>query len=157
MSRFHAGFSIGTVGSALLGAGLIAIGVPVTAHLTVVAVVVAVAVVAAARAFLPDDSDTAAQPAGHSVGGFGRVGAELAIIGTPGSAPAASPAPAAPAPQQAEAPKAEAPKAEAEYSRAQLDTSQLAYALVNIKNGEAVIKDVLIDGVSIRELVDREE
>ena len=68
MSRFHAGFSIGTVGSALLGAGLIAIGVPVTAHLTVVAVVVAVAVVAAARAFLPDDSDTAAQPAGHSVG-----------------------------------------------------------------------------------------
>ena len=68
MSRFHAGFSIGTVGSALLGAGLIAIGVPVTAHLTVVAVVVAVAVLAAARAFLPDDSDPAAQPAGHSVG-----------------------------------------------------------------------------------------
>ena len=41
------------------------------------------------------------------------VGAELAIIGTPGDAPAAAPAPSAPAPQQAEAPKAEAPKAEA--------------------------------------------
>ncbi|GAA3941390.1 2-oxoglutarate dehydrogenase, E2 component, dihydrolipoamide succinyltransferase [Actinoplanes auranticolor] len=41
------------------------------------------------------------------------VGAELAIIGTPGSAPAAAPAPSAPAPQQAEAPEAEAPKAEA--------------------------------------------
>ena len=42
MSRFHAGFSVGTVGSALLAAGLIAVGVPVTAHLTMVAVVVAV-------------------------------------------------------------------------------------------------------------------
>jgi pyruvate dehydrogenase E2 component (dihydrolipoamide acetyltransferase) len=42
------------------------------------------------------------------------VGAELAIIGTPGSAPAAAPAPSAPAPQQGEAP-AEAP---AEASKA---------------------------------------
>ena len=68
MSRFHAGYSIGTVGSALLGAGLIAIGVPVTAHLTVVAVVVAVAVLVAARAFLPDDTHPAAEPAGQSAG-----------------------------------------------------------------------------------------
>ena len=55
MSRFHAGFSIGTVGSALLGAGLIAIGVPVTAHLTIVAVVVAVTVLLASRSFLPEE------------------------------------------------------------------------------------------------------
>ena len=53
MSRFHAGYSIGTVGSALLAAGLIAIGVPVTAHLTIVAVVVAVAVLVAARSLPP--------------------------------------------------------------------------------------------------------
>ncbi|MEU8613763.1 biotin/lipoyl-containing protein, partial [Actinoplanes sp. NPDC048791] len=46
------------------------------------------------------------------------VGAELAIIGTPGDAPAAAPAPSAPAPQQAEAPKAEAPKAEAPTAEA---------------------------------------
>ena len=68
MSRFHAGYSIGTVGSALLGAGLIAIGVPVTAHLTIVAVLAAVAVPVAARAFLPDRTDPAAEPAGQPAG-----------------------------------------------------------------------------------------
>src|SRR4051812_16065069 len=46
------------------------------------------------------------------------VGADLAIIGTPGSAPAAAPAPSAPAPQQTEAPEAEAPKAEAPKAEA---------------------------------------
>jgi predicted MFS family arabinose efflux permease len=68
MSRFHAGYSIATVGSALLGAGLIAIGVPVTAHLTIVAVLAAVAVPVAARAFLPDRTDPAAEPAGQPPG-----------------------------------------------------------------------------------------
>ena len=68
MSRFHAGYSIGTVGGALLGAGLIAIGVPVTAQLTIVAVVVAVALLVAARAFLPDDTHPAAEPAGQPAG-----------------------------------------------------------------------------------------
>ena len=73
MSRFHAGYSIGTVCSALLAAGLIAIGVPVTAHLIVVAVVVAVSVFVAARAFLPDDSDpAAAEPAGKPEAKDGR-------------------------------------------------------------------------------------
>ena len=66
MSRFHAGFSIGTVGSALLGAGLIAIGVPVTAHLTVVAVVVAVAVLAAGPVVPRRRQHPAAEPAGHT-------------------------------------------------------------------------------------------
>ncbi len=68
MPRFHAGYSIGTVGSALLGAALIAIGVPVTAHLTVVAVLAAVAVPVAARAFLPDHTDPAAERAGRPAG-----------------------------------------------------------------------------------------
>ena len=43
MSRFHAGFSVGTVAGALLGSAMIALGVSVTAHLIAVAVLVAVA------------------------------------------------------------------------------------------------------------------
>ncbi len=43
--------------------------------------------------------------------------------------------------------------AELTYRESQLDTGQIAYALVSIKDGEAVIKDVLIDGVSLREVV----
>ncbi|MGB3829246.1 MAG: MFS transporter, partial [Ornithinimicrobium sp.] len=49
MSRFHAGFSVATVGSALLGTGLIAIGASVTVHLVAIAIAVAVTVVVAAR------------------------------------------------------------------------------------------------------------
>ena len=37
MPRFHAGFSVGTVAGALLGAVMVALGVPVTAHLLGVA------------------------------------------------------------------------------------------------------------------------
>lgn len=40
MSRFHAGFSVGTVGGAALGAGMAELGVPYRLHLAVVAVVV---------------------------------------------------------------------------------------------------------------------
>lgn len=43
--------------------------------------------------------------------------------------------------------------AELAYRKSRRDTSQVAYALVNIKEGEAVLKDVLINGVSIREIV----
>ena len=54
MSRFHAGFSLGTVAGALLGVGP---GRPAraasTAHLAAVAVVVAVAVPICVRGFLP--------------------------------------------------------------------------------------------------------
>ncbi|MBB3675428.1 MFS transporter [Modestobacter versicolor] len=64
MSRFHAGFSFGTVAGALLGAAMVALGVPVPAHLTGVAVLVAVAVPLAARAFVPDvDTGTDGEPA----------------------------------------------------------------------------------------------
>jgi len=46
--------------------------------------------------------------------------------------------------------------AELTYRESQLDTSQIAYALVCIKDGEAVLKDVLINEVSIREIVIKE-
>jgi fucose permease len=52
MSRFHAGWSIGTVAGAGLGAAMVALGVPVTVHLLAVALAVAVAVPIAARRFL---------------------------------------------------------------------------------------------------------
>jgi len=53
MSRFHAGFSVGTVAGALLGSAMIALGVSVTAHLIVVAVLVAATATPAVRGFLP--------------------------------------------------------------------------------------------------------
>lgn len=53
LSRFHAGWSIGTVAGAAVGAAMVALGVPVTVHLLAVALAVAVAVPAAARKFLP--------------------------------------------------------------------------------------------------------
>ena len=43
--------------------------------------------------------------------------------------------------------------AEVTYRESQMDTTKTTYALVSIKNGDAVLKDVLIDGVPIRELV----
>ncbi|MDQ2748577.1 MAG: MFS transporter [Actinomycetota bacterium] len=52
MPRFHAGFSVGTVLGALVGAGMVAAHVPVTAHLLGVALVVAVAVPYSVRNFL---------------------------------------------------------------------------------------------------------
>ncbi|MEV4282960.1 MFS transporter [Actinoplanes xinjiangensis] len=54
MSRFHAGFSLGTVAGALLGAAMVALHVPVAAHLTGVAVLVVAAVVHQARLFIAD-------------------------------------------------------------------------------------------------------
>ena len=57
MSRFHAGFSLGTVAGALIGAAMVALRVPVTAHLVAVAVVVAVLVPASVRRFIPDHDE----------------------------------------------------------------------------------------------------
>lgn len=62
MSRFHAGWSVGTVAGALIGAGMVWLHVPVTAHLVTVAVLVGVAVPLSTRHFLPpsahhDDPD----------------------------------------------------------------------------------------------------
>lgn len=53
MSRFHAGWSVGSVLAAVIGAGLVALHVSVTAHLLLVAVAIAVGVPLAAREFLP--------------------------------------------------------------------------------------------------------
>jgi MFS family permease len=53
LPRFHAGWSIGTVAGAGTGAVMVALGVPVTAHLLAVTVVVAVVVPVAAHRFLP--------------------------------------------------------------------------------------------------------
>ena len=60
MSRFHAGFSVGTVAGALLGAVMVAFDVPVTAHLAAAAVVVGVAVPVSVRGFLADHPVSAA-------------------------------------------------------------------------------------------------
>jgi cyanate permease len=53
LPRFHAGWSIGTVAGAGTSAVMVALGVPVTAHLLAVSAVVAVVVPVAARGFLP--------------------------------------------------------------------------------------------------------
>jgi predicted MFS family arabinose efflux permease len=58
MPRFHAGFSIGTVAGALIGAVMVAVHVSVAVHLTVVGVLVAGGVVWQAQRFIPDHDDT---------------------------------------------------------------------------------------------------
>jgi len=47
--------------------------------------------------------------------------------------------------------------AEQAYSKSLQDTTLVTYALVSIKNGDAVLKDVLIDGISIEEIVKTEQ
>ena len=54
MSRFHAGYSLGTVAGALIGAAMVALHVPVTAHLLAVALVIVLVVPWGARAFVDD-------------------------------------------------------------------------------------------------------
>ena len=56
MPRFHAGFSLGTVGGALSGAAMVALHVPVPADLSVVGLAVALGVPVGVRRFLPDDA-----------------------------------------------------------------------------------------------------
>ena len=50
MSRFHAGFSIGTVAAALIGTAMVGLGVPVAVHLTFVCVAVAIGMPRVTRA-----------------------------------------------------------------------------------------------------------
>ena len=66
MSRFHAGFSLGTVAGALLGAVMVALGVPVAAHLAAVAILVAVGVPWSARRFMGDHHDPEPVATGES-------------------------------------------------------------------------------------------
>ncbi|MBV9281567.1 MAG: MFS transporter [Chloroflexi bacterium] len=74
MPRFHAAFSVGTVGGAVVGVGMVALQVPVPLHLTLVAVLVGVAVALEARHFLPDTPEEA--PA-QGTGASGRAGGAL--------------------------------------------------------------------------------
>jgi predicted MFS family arabinose efflux permease len=53
MPRFHAGWSVGTVAGALIGAAMVALDVSVTVHLLLAALVVGVSVMVAVRWFLP--------------------------------------------------------------------------------------------------------
>jgi MFS family permease len=64
MSRFHAGWSVGTVAGALIGAAVVALHVPVTVHLLVVSVLVGLAVPYGTRAFVPDLAGVEEHPEG---------------------------------------------------------------------------------------------
>jgi predicted MFS family arabinose efflux permease len=66
MPRFHAGFSLGTVGGALGGVAMVALGVPVSIHLAVVGAAVALGVPFAVRAFLPDREEHE-EPTSHGL------------------------------------------------------------------------------------------
>ncbi|HVU92692.1 MAG TPA: MFS transporter [Jatrophihabitans sp.] len=70
MPRYHAGFSVGTVGGALLGALMVALKVPVTAHLCGVAVVAAVLVPLAVRGFIADADEADPDPDVAEIGHF---------------------------------------------------------------------------------------
>ncbi|MBQ0993942.1 MFS transporter [Micromonospora sp. H61] len=63
MPRFHAGWSLGSVAGAALGAGAARFDVSVGAHLVAVAVVVLTGTALAARTFLPVGSDHTGDPA----------------------------------------------------------------------------------------------
>ena len=66
MPRFHAGWSIGSVAGAIVGAVAVAVHLPVTVHLAVVAVLVVLVVPRATRNFLPsaDQPEGLGQPEG---------------------------------------------------------------------------------------------
>jgi uncharacterized membrane-anchored protein len=49
--------------------------------------------------------------------------------------------------------ESKAADAELTYMQSQRDSSEIVYALVSVKNGDAVLKDVFIDGTSLREIV----
>ena len=54
MARFHAGFSLGTVAGALIGAAMVALHVSVTAHMLLIGVMLVAGVPAAVQGFIAD-------------------------------------------------------------------------------------------------------
>ena len=70
MPRLHAGFSLGTVAGALLGAGAAALGFPLPAQLVLTAVLALAAVAVVTRSFLP--AEPAAEDAHRGGSGVGR-------------------------------------------------------------------------------------
>ena len=75
MPRFHAGFSLGTVAGALVGAAMVAGSVPVPVHLAVVGVVTAALVVLGTRSFAPDVDDESAPDEATPAGTTGALAA----------------------------------------------------------------------------------
>jgi MFS family permease len=67
MPRFHAGFSLGTVAGAVLGAGAAALDVPVAAQLVLTGVLATGLVAVGVRAFLPGEPAEPDAPAGLRV------------------------------------------------------------------------------------------
>ena len=67
MPRFHAGFSLGTVAGAVLGAGAAALDVPVAAQLVLTGVLATGLVAVGVRAFLPGEPVEPDAPAGLRV------------------------------------------------------------------------------------------
>ncbi|WP_239082539.1 MFS transporter [Actinoplanes teichomyceticus] len=65
MPRFHAGYSIGTVAGALLGAGAVAAGISVTWHMVIMIVASAAIVTVAVQKFGPDQAAQDDSPAGE--------------------------------------------------------------------------------------------
>jgi MFS family permease len=61
MPRFHAGFSVGTVAGALIGAAMVALGVSAAVHLLAIAAIVVVVGQIAVRDFLPDPQEGTAR------------------------------------------------------------------------------------------------
>ena len=80
MPRFHAGYSIGTVAGALIGAAVVALHVPVTLHLGLVALAVGVVIPWAVRAFLPDQ-EVARSASAAEANGSGVAARSLAAWG----------------------------------------------------------------------------
>ena len=50
-----------------------------------------------------------------------------------------------------------APVAETIYNEAAIDSNQVAYALVMVMNGDAVVRDIFIDDVSITEVIRKDQ
>jgi predicted MFS family arabinose efflux permease len=93
MPRFHAGFSMGTVGGALIGAGAVALHIPVTAHLIVAALVVAAIVIISVRGFVGDSSaDPSPEVLATASTDLGAAGDPGAVSWTAGALPAGEPA-----------------------------------------------------------------
>ena len=66
MSRFHAAWSLGTVTGALIGAVAVAVGVPVTVHLALAALLEGPVVCVVARSFVADVPEAAHVAAGEA-------------------------------------------------------------------------------------------
>jgi fucose permease len=94
MSRFHAGFSLGTVAGAVVGSIMVAAGVPVPVHVAAVAVIVAVVVPATTRRFLPEAAAAAAGRPLAADGAAGERAAEARSADAETASPALPPAPA---------------------------------------------------------------